>query len=100
MERLTGSIRQYAWGSTTGVPTILGTEPDGNPQAEYWLGAHPLAPSQLSSGEPLTQHLHVHPDELGSAGQRFEGRPIVQRHRQRGPAPMSAIPLFFVGATP
>jgi len=74
MERLTGSIRQYTWGSTTGVPTILGTEPDGNPQAEYWLGAHPLAPSQLSSGEPLTQHLHVHPDELGSAGQRFEGR--------------------------
>ena len=52
MQRLTGVIQPYAWGSRTAIPELLGVEPTGEPQAELWLGAHPLAPS-TADGEPL-----------------------------------------------
>ena len=52
MERLTGVIQPYAWGSLTAIPELLDVEPTGEPQAELWFGAHPLAPS-LVEGEPL-----------------------------------------------
>jgi len=52
MERLTGVIQPYAWGSRTAIPEFLGVEPTGEPQAELWFGAHPLAPSDVD-GEPL-----------------------------------------------
>jgi mannose-6-phosphate isomerase len=52
MERLTGVIQPYAWGSMTAIPEFLGSEPTGRPQAELWFGAHPLAPS-IVDGEPL-----------------------------------------------
>lgn len=43
--RLTNTLQRYAWGSPTAIPELLGTVPDGEPVAEMWLGAHPLAPS-------------------------------------------------------
>ena len=52
IERLTGVIQPYAWGSRTALPEFFGVEPTGEPQAELWLGAHPLAPSTVD-GEPL-----------------------------------------------
>jgi mannose-6-phosphate isomerase len=45
IERLMGVIQPYAWGSLTAIPDFLGRKPTGKPQAELWLGAHPLAPS-------------------------------------------------------
>ncbi len=42
---MTGTVKAYAWGSTTVLPRFLGREPDGTPQAELWLGAHASAPS-------------------------------------------------------
>ncbi|MCW2804961.1 MAG: manA, partial [Propionibacteriaceae bacterium] len=47
MDRLHGTIQPYAWGSTTAIAELLGTEPTGEPQAELWLGAHPSAPARL-----------------------------------------------------
>ncbi len=64
MKRITGVLRDYAWGSLTDIPRILGTEPSGTPQAEYWLGAHPLAPSD-ADGRPLDDLISDHPDLLG-----------------------------------
>jgi mannose-6-phosphate isomerase len=49
VELLTNPVRDYAWGSTTAIPKLLGNLPDGRPQAELWLGAHPDAPSRLGS---------------------------------------------------
>ncbi|MDN5724494.1 MAG: mannose-6-phosphate isomerase, class I [Propionibacteriales bacterium] len=66
MERLTGAIQDYAWGSTTAIPAILGLEPDGQPQAELWLGAHPTAPS-LVDGRPLPELISDDPTILGTA---------------------------------
>jgi mannose-6-phosphate isomerase len=46
--KLTGVIQHYAWGGNTFIPNLLGeaVEPD-KPSAEYWMGAHPSAPSKL-----------------------------------------------------
>ncbi|TDQ55560.1 mannose-6-phosphate isomerase, class I [Actinorugispora endophytica] len=50
MWRLANHVRRYAWGSTTEIPRLLGERPDGRPQAELWLGAHPSAPSRIGGG--------------------------------------------------
>ncbi|MEV5343647.1 mannose-6-phosphate isomerase, class I [Streptomyces sp. NPDC052676] len=47
MDRLINAIRPYPWGSRTALPALLGTVPDGSPQAELWMGAHPGAPSRV-----------------------------------------------------
>jgi mannose-6-phosphate isomerase len=65
MQRLTGVIQPYAWGSRTAIPEFLGVEPTGEPQAELWLGAHPLAPSTVD-GEPLDKV--VAQDPVGVVG--------------------------------
>jgi len=43
--------RDYAWGSSTAIPALLGVAPTGAPQAEYWLGTHPGSPSRLVGRE-------------------------------------------------
>ncbi|MBC9716662.1 mannose-6-phosphate isomerase, class I [Streptomyces sp. TRM66268-LWL] len=67
MDRLTNTIRPYAWGSATAIPQLLGVEPTGEPQAEMWMGAHPGAPSRLERG-PLNEVIDAAPEaELGAA---------------------------------
>ncbi|WP_030422595.1 MULTISPECIES: mannose-6-phosphate isomerase, class I [unclassified Streptomyces] len=67
MDRLDNTIRPYAWGSTTAIPALLGTEPTGEPQAEMWLGAHPGAPSRTGRGS-LAEVIDTDPErELGAA---------------------------------
>lgn len=71
MQRLTGQVQNYAWGSPTTLPKLLGLPSDGRPQAEYWLGAHPSAPSRADSG-PLDALLTSEPGLIGAASvQRF-----------------------------
>ncbi|MER7467531.1 mannose-6-phosphate isomerase, class I [Streptomyces sp. NPDC097981] len=71
MDRLTNTIRPYAWGSTTAIPGLLGVEPTGEPQAELWMGAHPGAPSRLDRGAgetTLADVIAADPErELGAA---------------------------------
>ena len=55
--------RDYAWGSTTAIPVLLGTTATGKPQAELWLGAHPGSPSQIV-GEPGRTLIDVVPERL------------------------------------
>jgi mannose-6-phosphate isomerase len=73
---LRNTVRDYAWGSLTAIPELLGQEPDGTPHAELWMGAHESAPSVLSSGDSL--HDLVSADAAGVLGaetaERFEGR--------------------------
>lgn len=67
MDRLTNTIRPYAWGSTTAIAGLLGVEPTGEPQAEMWMGAHPGAPSRTERG-PLNEVIDEDPGhELGRA---------------------------------
>ena len=45
--RIGNTPRDYAWGSTTAIAGLLGTEPSGGPEAELWLGAHPGSPARV-----------------------------------------------------
>ncbi|MCC5033099.1 mannose-6-phosphate isomerase, class I [Streptomyces sp. WAC 00631] len=79
MDRLVNTVRPYAWGSTTAIPELLGTEPTGEPQAELWMGAHPGAPSRLDRGAgpvPLSEVIDADPaGELGEqVAERFGPR--------------------------
>ena len=68
MKRLVGRIQPYAWGSTTALPDFLGAEPTGDPQAELWLGAHPMAPAELDGGQTLDTAIGTDPKAwLGDA---------------------------------
>ncbi len=44
-----GRVQNYAWGGHEALPGFLGRQPDGRPWAEWWLGAHPQAPSTVGS---------------------------------------------------
>lgn len=44
---LKGTIQEYAWGGTSFISSLLGTEKNDRPKAEYWLGAHENAPSKV-----------------------------------------------------
>jgi mannose-6-phosphate isomerase len=101
---ITNEPRDYAWGSPTLIPELLGVAPTGRPQAELWLGTHPGSPARLAgrdgdlrevAGElpfllkilaaaaPLS--LQVHPTTAqaqdGFARENAAGIPIDARHR-------------------
>jgi mannose-6-phosphate isomerase len=61
--RLENQIQPYAWGSLTAIPALVGVPPTGQPQAELWIGAHPLAPSRLG-GRPLDAVIAEQPAAL------------------------------------
>lgn len=63
MDILTGTVQPYAWGSTTALPDFLGVPATGEPQAELWLGAHPLAPAEVGD-TPLDVMINNDPDAV------------------------------------
>jgi len=68
---LEGVVQRYAWGSPAAIPALLGTEEDGGPQAELWLGAHPSAPAR-AGGVRLDEL--VARDPQGALGAAVAGR--------------------------
>lgn len=79
---LTTAVQHYPWGSTTAIPAMTGTEPDGRPVAELWVGAHPQAPNTLTgSGRRLDEVVAADPvGELGpTAGVRGPGFPFLMK---------------------
>ncbi|NKX52479.1 mannose-6-phosphate isomerase, class I, partial [Arthrobacter deserti] len=57
MYRITGCRRSYDWGSTSSMFGFLGEEPDGQPFAELWFGAHPTGPATVRHGDGAVQGL-------------------------------------------
>ena len=46
--KLKGVVQHYNWGGTSFIPQLLAiANTDEKPFAEYWLGAHPAAPSMI-----------------------------------------------------
>lgn len=69
---ITNPVRDYAWGSMTSIPEIIGTEPTGSPQAEMWIGSHPGAPSvRDADGVGLDELLEREPNLAGGTGLPF-----------------------------
>lgn len=76
MYLLENPVRDYAWGSRTHIPRLLGNEPDGSPVAEMWMGAHPAAPSRLPDGRTLLDAIAAEPEKMlgATVNAAFEGR--------------------------
>ncbi len=77
---LKNPIQEYAWGSFTAIPELLGAaEPPNKPQAELWMGAHPKAPSLARcNGDwtPLPELIRRRPDDIlgKKAAQKFNNQ--------------------------
>jgi mannose-6-phosphate isomerase len=79
IRELSNTIQPYAWGSCSALAELRGDpSPAKAPEAELWMGAHPLAPSRLLvSGESLQTALERAPEEhlgaevLGEYGPRL-----------------------------
>lgn len=62
---LKGTVQHYAWGGDSFIPDLLGFESDGQPCAEYWLGAHINAPSVITIDQnqiALDQYIAENPE--------------------------------------
>jgi mannose-6-phosphate isomerase len=69
MELLANPVRAYPWGSTTAIPELLGVAPNGQHQAELWIGAHERAPSSVVRGaQRIGLHDVIAADPLGQLG--------------------------------
>src|ERR1700733_4009332 len=67
--RLEGKIQHYAWGGSSFLPRLLSMpNPEGRPFAEYWMGAHDNASSELvfgpASSVKLNEYIRAFPKEL------------------------------------
>lgn len=74
MYLLDNPIKGYAWGNTSAIPRLLKRSPNGQPQAELWLGAHPSDPSKcIGEGQRLDHVIAANPTAaLGRASvERF-----------------------------
>ena len=76
---LKNTVQDYAWGSLTAIPELLGQPATDKPQAELWMGAHPKAPSQAyhdGKWESLLQVIEANPtDMLGKeVAEKFGGK--------------------------
>jgi mannose-6-phosphate isomerase len=65
---LRGAIRHYDWGGTKFIPNLINTQnPDNEPFAELWMGAHPSAPAvaqQNGSEQPLNEAIESDPRQM------------------------------------
>ena len=79
---MVNTTQPYAWGSRTAIPDLFGLpNPDGEPMAEVWMGAHARAPSRLltADGEiPLDRFIARDPV-------RALGRDVAHRYGGRLP---------------
>ncbi|GAB3356548.1 mannose-6-phosphate isomerase, class I [Arachidicoccus ginsenosidivorans] len=69
---LKGVVRNYSWGGETFIPRLLHVEnKQHDPFAEYWMGAHPSAPSSLTIDDqqcPLNELIAADADKyIGAA---------------------------------
>ncbi|GAB1308124.1 mannose-6-phosphate isomerase [Urechidicola sp. KH5] len=72
---LKGVIQNYAWGGTKYIPALLKKEVTDEKCAEYWLGAHDKAPSQLKTlkgDEALNDYLNK--DLIASLGENITNK--------------------------
>lgn len=75
--KLTGEVQHYAWGGYDFIPRLLHQpNPDHQPFAEYWLGAHEKAPSTVMLPDkqslPLDEFIDENPGKY--LGQKTAAR--------------------------
>jgi mannose-6-phosphate isomerase len=67
---LENRIQEYAWGSKTFIPELLGeSSPAKKPKAEMWMGSHPKAPSVvIYNGNRMSLAELIRKDPPGTLG--------------------------------
>ena len=79
---LKNSIQEYAWGSYTAIPELLGNDsPANTPQAELWMGAHPKAPSQVKCNGKWRSLLEL----IDKNSRDILGEKVAQKFKNRLP---------------
>lgn len=61
MERLLGHPQDYDWGSSDAIADFIGQPATGEPLAELWFGAHPLASAHTEDGTDLQSLIAADP---------------------------------------
>jgi mannose-6-phosphate isomerase len=73
MDLLAGTVQHYAWGDRAALSALQKRSPTGEPDAELWFGAHPVAPSRLvGANRSLLDLVVAQPDDV-------LGRDVVER---------------------
>lgn len=75
--RLEGAIQSYDWGSRTALAELLGApSPSAAPQAELWLGAHPLGEATVvtDAGERVPLAAWIERDPVAALGAEVAAR--------------------------
>lgn len=62
-ESMINAIQPYAWGSRTALASLRGEASSERPEAELWMGAHPIAPSRVN-GESLLARIERDPQNM------------------------------------
>ncbi len=66
--KLKNRVKDYKWGSKDAIPALLGySNKEGIPQAELWMGAHPMAPSEAFINDrerPLPDWIKEDPEKF------------------------------------
>jgi mannose-6-phosphate isomerase, class I len=79
--KLKGVVQHYSWGGYSFIPNLLGkSNPDHQPFAEYWLGAHPNYSAEIENGQikTLEQLIRINPEVvLGTSLSKFRGLPYL-----------------------
>ena len=75
--RLTGQVQHYAWGGKNYIASLIGLHSaKDQPYAEWWLGAHPSAPSEIedvTGKQSLIEFLSQNLTALGQASRQQFG---------------------------
>ncbi|MGI8665594.1 MAG: mannose-6-phosphate isomerase, class I [Jatrophihabitans sp.] len=83
---LDNPIRDYAWGSATHIPQLLGIPATGRPAAELWIGAHPDSPSRWADPTEPIEDAGVGLDALiAAAPAELLGPQVLERFGARLP---------------
>ncbi len=77
MQKLINSVQNYAWGSKSALTELYGiANPDDQPMAELWMGAHPKSSSKIenASGQPQSLREVIEQDKTALLGQAVAER--------------------------
>lgn len=73
MKEIKGLIKNYDWGTTDFIPSVLGIKADGKPNAEYWLSTEEVLFKIISIAKPLS--VQCHPSDEQAVKGFSEGNP-------------------------
>ncbi|MEG3133753.1 mannose-6-phosphate isomerase [Rouxiella sp. T17] len=77
MQKMHNSVQNYAWGSVDALTRLYGiSNPQGQPMAELWMGAHPKSPSKVenSAGNTLSLRDVIQQNLADNVGEKVAAR--------------------------